>query len=49
MTIKKIKKDGKPTKFKYQLSQLPAGSIIIPKKNVKKLIEIERKEKINLI
>jgi len=48
MTIKKIKKDGKTTKFKYQLSQLPVGSIIIPKKNVKKLMEIERKEKIKL-
>mgnify|MGYP003321504956 CR=1 FL=1 len=51
MTIKTIKQDGKTTKFKegFKLVQVKGGSIVIPKKNIKKLNAIEKKEKIKLL
>lgn len=47
MALKKLK-PGEKIKEKFVLTQLKKGSIVIPAKNIKKLEEIERKEKIKL-
>lgn len=47
MSLKKVR-SGEKIKEKHRLTQVKKGSVIIPKKMVKKLEEIEKKEKIKL-